>query len=111
MDRRLVSFKDETIGKATSWKWDFGDGSVSTEQNPIHRYARGGDYVVVLEVAGRGNFQTREDLGCRCQMIATVLAGILVLCFLPERAAAQCPADFLDAGELSAAVSPAGIRS
>ena len=60
MDRRLVSFKDETIGKATSWKWDFGDGAVSTEQNPIHQYARGADYVVVLEVEGPEGTSRRE---------------------------------------------------
>jgi hypothetical protein len=25
MDRRLVAFKNESEGKITSWKWDFGD--------------------------------------------------------------------------------------
>jgi uncharacterized membrane protein len=38
MDRRLVVFKDESDGKITSWKWDFGDGATSTEQNPVHQY-------------------------------------------------------------------------
>ena len=27
MDRRLAAFQDESEGKVTSWKWDFGDGS------------------------------------------------------------------------------------
>ena len=52
MDRRLVAFKDLTYGKVTSWKWDFGDGTTSTEQHPIHQYAKGGLYVVVLYVEG-----------------------------------------------------------
>src|SRR3954451_8192966 len=52
MDRRNVAFKDETSGVATSWKWSFGDGTTSTEQNPVHQYAKGGDFIVLLEVQG-----------------------------------------------------------
>lgn len=52
--RRLVAFKDESIGKVTSWKWDFGDGSSSSDQNPIHTYQNAGQYVVVLYVTGPG---------------------------------------------------------
>jgi len=52
MDRRLVAFRDESVGKITSWKWDFGDGTGSTEQNPIHQYKEPGNLVVVLEVTG-----------------------------------------------------------
>jgi hypothetical protein len=52
MDRRLVAFKDETIGTATSWKWDFGDGAISTERNPIHAYTRAGSFVTILDVEG-----------------------------------------------------------
>jgi PKD repeat protein len=52
MDRRLVAFKDLSVGKVTSWSWDFGDGETSTEQNPIHTYKRPGHFVVVLNVEG-----------------------------------------------------------
>jgi hypothetical protein len=52
MERRLVAFKDLSYGKITSWKWDFGDGTSSTEQHPIHQYKEKGDYVVVLYVEG-----------------------------------------------------------
>lgn len=52
MDRRLVAFKDLSVGRITSWKWDFGDGQSSTEQNPIHTYHDAGQYVVVLYVDG-----------------------------------------------------------
>jgi hypothetical protein len=53
LDRRLVAFKDETIGRgrATSWHWDFGDGESSTEQNPLHVFAKPGNYVTILDVA------------------------------------------------------------
>ena len=53
MDRRLVAFKDKSWGSITSWKWDFGDGTTSNEQNPVHRYDKMGLHnVVVLTVSG-----------------------------------------------------------
>jgi hypothetical protein len=55
VDERIVAFKDESDG-ATAWKWDFGDGSNSTEQNPVHQYAnkpgKEGIYTVILNVTG-----------------------------------------------------------
>jgi len=52
MDRRLVAFIDRSHGPNTSWRWEFGDGTVSTERNPVHIYERPGSYVVVLTVGG-----------------------------------------------------------
>ncbi|MDP2982777.1 MAG: PKD domain-containing protein [Candidatus Latescibacter sp.] len=53
MDRRMIEFKDESHGKITGWKWEFGDGETSNEQNPVHAYKKPGVYyVVVLEVEG-----------------------------------------------------------
>ena len=62
LDRRVVAFRDETTGKATPWHWTFGDGSSSTEQNPIHQYDRGGDYTVPLEVDGPEGKSRREKI-------------------------------------------------
>lgn len=33
-----------------SWEWDFGDGTSSTEQNPIHTFPAEGDYEVCLTI-------------------------------------------------------------
>jgi PKD domain-containing protein len=56
MDRGIVAFKDLSEGDITSWKWDFGDGSTSTDQNPIHQYkprtGKEGIYTVILYVTG-----------------------------------------------------------
>jgi hypothetical protein len=52
MNRRLVAFQDESVGQIASWKWDFGDGTTSAEQFPIHQYQKAGTYVVVLYVEG-----------------------------------------------------------
>jgi len=58
--RRLVAFQDRTIGEATAWRWDFGDGEQSTVQHPIHRYAKAGEYIVVLEVKGPSGRESRR---------------------------------------------------
>jgi hypothetical protein len=60
--RRVVAFRDDTTGKVNSWKWDFGDGTTSTEQNPIHQYPEGKDYIVVLEVDGPAGKSRREKI-------------------------------------------------
>ena len=52
MSRRLVAFKDLSDGKITSWRWDFGDGASSTEQNPVYAYQKPGDYIVTLYIEG-----------------------------------------------------------
>lgn len=46
----VIDFTDQS-SNATSWDWDFGDGSSSTQQNPSHTYATGGDYDVILVVS------------------------------------------------------------
>ncbi|WP_048176966.1 PKD domain-containing protein [Methanosarcina barkeri] len=45
-----VAFTDTSTGSPTSWKWDFGDGSKSFLQNPIHKYSKAGVYTVSLRV-------------------------------------------------------------
>jgi PKD repeat protein len=55
-EARIVAFKDQSEGQITVWKWDFGDGTVSSEQNPIHQYrdrpGREGNYTAILTVTG-----------------------------------------------------------
>lgn len=46
-----LQFMDESWGYPTSWLWDFGDGTTSTEQNPIHEYADEGNYEVCLSIS------------------------------------------------------------
>jgi len=50
----LVEFFDlsynSTDQAADSWLWDFGDGTTSEEQNPLHEYAEEGDYEVTLTI-------------------------------------------------------------
>ena len=43
-----VQFTDTSSNYPTSWLWDFGDGTTSTEQNPNHIYTTPGNYTVTL---------------------------------------------------------------
>ncbi|KAA0002972.1 MAG: PKD domain-containing protein [Thermoplasmata archaeon] len=48
-----ISFHDiseDADGNIVSWKWVFGDGNTSNEQNPTHRYFNNGIYTVKLTV-------------------------------------------------------------
>ena len=47
----------------SSWSWNFGDGSTSTIQNPIHVFANPGNYPVSLVVS--------NSLGCSSQITKT----------------------------------------
>lgn len=42
----VYMFFDESTG-ASQWHWDFGDGSYSDEQNPVHEFMISGNYKVV----------------------------------------------------------------
>ena len=48
-----VGFTDKSLagsGTIAAWKWDFGDGALSNDQNPVHTYTNTGSYTVVLRV-------------------------------------------------------------
>lgn len=55
----MVSFADlSDRGNAaiTGWLWDFGDGTTSTEQNPVHSYTTEGTYHVMLTIQDGNGF-------------------------------------------------------
>src|SRR5947207_3305399 len=47
VDGATVTFKNESTG-AVSYEWDFGDGTTSTEESPVHTYPGKGKYVPTL---------------------------------------------------------------
>lgn len=53
-----VSFSDASTGKVDSTTWDFGDGTGSTAQNPVHTYGASGAYTVTLSTTGPGGSDT-----------------------------------------------------
>lgn len=51
-----VNFLDRSTGSPTSWTWEFGDGTFSSDQNPVKVYANPGTYTVVLTAANSAGF-------------------------------------------------------
>ena len=49
-----TQFTDTSTGVPRSWQWTFGDGSASTDRNPVHAWAKWGTYTVTLAV-GNGS--------------------------------------------------------
>lgn len=43
------------VSPVVSWFWDFGDGTFSNQQNPLHTYAAAGSYKVCLTIISRGS--------------------------------------------------------
>ncbi|WP_317193681.1 PKD domain-containing protein [Marivirga atlantica] len=52
-----VTFTNTSLN-AESYTWDFGDGSTSTEESPVHTYAEEGTYSVTLTATGPGQSAT-----------------------------------------------------
>ncbi|MDD5048320.1 MAG: PKD domain-containing protein, partial [Methanoregulaceae archaeon] len=46
----VVQFTDQSLRNPTSWNWDFGDGEISTLQNPVHTFDTKGRYTIRLTV-------------------------------------------------------------
>lgn len=68
-----VTFTNTSIN-ASSYSWDFGDGSTSTETNPVHTYAADGEYTVTLTAS--------DDLGNMDEATATIVISSAV--FSPD---------------------------
>jgi PKD repeat protein len=59
----LTDFSKDADGTIASYRWEFGDGTSSTEANPPHTYSAAGTYLVTLRVIdnqGRPHSRTRS---------------------------------------------------
>ena len=50
----VVTFSNRSSGNITGYSWNFGDGSTSSETNPVHTYRQAGTYEVRLTTSGPG---------------------------------------------------------
>ena len=53
-------FSNDRDGNLISWSWDFGDGNISNQQNPVHSYNKEGQYIVTLSVIDNDGFIDNE---------------------------------------------------
>jgi hypothetical protein len=61
--KKKIKYTDRSTdsdGTIVACLWDFGDGRYSTEQNPIHRYAQFGRYLVTLTVTDSGGIRNSK---------------------------------------------------
>lgn len=69
-----TSFDDD--GSITSWHWEFGDGTSSSEQNPRHRYDVAGAYVVTLKVTDNLGEETITSKAISVRKVKTTLTVV-----------------------------------
>jgi len=71
----VVSFTNSSTN-ATSYSWDFGDNSGSSEANPVHTYAADGVYTVVLSATNScGTVTTTQTVTVTTAPSANFTAG------------------------------------
>lgn len=54
-----VQFTDKSSNNPTSWRWSFGDGNSSTEQNPLHIYGKIGKHTVSFTATNLAGSNTK----------------------------------------------------
>ena len=54
----FTSTSTDPDGSVASYNWNFGDGAISTAQNPSHTYAAGGTFTVTLSVTDNQGAQS-----------------------------------------------------
>jgi len=93
-DLLTFQFIDFSLGNINAWIWDFGDGTISTEQNPMHTYATEGFYLVRLSIVSNecessvqigvtaGENVWYGDLACRAWFLPVINPATLEVYFI-----------------------------
>jgi PKD repeat protein len=58
-----VQFNDTSTGSPTAWNWSFGDGGISSVQNPSYIYTTPGTYTVSLTATNAAGSNTTTHQG------------------------------------------------
>lgn len=66
-------------GLATSYAWNFGDGTTSTAANPTHTYTASGTYNVTLTVNGNSELTTQKNITIHNINNETIVGGNMEL--------------------------------
>lgn len=71
-----IRFTDQSspmAGTLVSWFWDFGDGTTSTDQHPVHQYTSTGFYTVLLRVKSSTGCENATAMGRYIRIVAGVI--------------------------------------
>jgi PKD repeat protein len=58
---KAVKFQNASAN-AAAYEWDFGDGTTSREENPVHTYKKIGNYSVILVTYGMPEANVTNDV-------------------------------------------------
>lgn len=59
----VFTFENKSFGEIDEYLWDFGDGNISTEKNPKHKYVSSGTYDITLTCSGAGQSTSNSKKG------------------------------------------------
>ncbi|MDT8308935.1 MAG: gliding motility-associated C-terminal domain-containing protein [Bacteroidales bacterium] len=72
----LVNFTDLSSGNPVKWYWDFGDGNMAVNQNPVNHYSALGTYPVTLYIT--------DNIGCKDSVTHDILVKDITSIFFPN---------------------------
>jgi len=84
-----VSFSNASTGVVGALLWNFGDGSFSTDANPVHTFTLPGSFTVSLTALGAGGIDTMTKAGL--VSASQVAPGAPVANFSVDRTAGNTP--------------------
>ncbi len=89
-----VRFTDTSANVPQSWLWEFGDGTTSTEENPVHTYTAPGTYTVKLTVTNYKGTDSETKTG----YITKIIPPVPVADFTANATSgiSPCPVQFTD---------------
>ena len=76
MPDATVNFRVEGTILAEAYRWNFGDGTVSDEANPMHSYQYPGKYEVLVDLV--------DQYGCEYRLSELVEVKQLITVFVPS---------------------------
>lgn len=79
-DRQFNDQSDFGASVSRSWLWDFGDGTTSTQQSPLHTYTSPGTYTVRLTVDNGSCTSTTTQQVLIIDERATIGANVPTVC-------------------------------
>lgn len=73
-----VRFTDKSTddGQIVSWRWDFGDGTTSTEQNPKKKYTQSGTFRVKLTVRDNDGAESTAEKSITVKASSRPIIGV-----------------------------------
>ncbi len=63
-----INFNNASTGNVTNFSWDFGDGTGSSDMNPVHKYRTPGLYAVCLTASSANS--VCSDIYCDSLLIS-----------------------------------------